>query len=285
VGAAARALVASAAAGAVLLAIVPAAAQPCWLTERRIPFAVCFDLGNRLRLDAASDGLGGAVELRHAFPGDDPDVTWRLEHDIAATRATRDAIRATAYSGRYVRHSEDGHLVLPFGRPRKLFLPFDLGAEAQVGTIEAAADSDAIDLGAVRTAALVELSRASHFRRRLAVGAVARWDVELGRDSREARAHEVTPFTLAMIDVRAEAENGLTVAGLRAEAGGAWSTADGWGWRARADAEVERVVIAVQDRPLSIFLGGRYEPVDAELSAFIGVRVAPVVRIPRQSGD
>ena len=51
--------------------------------------------------------------------------------DIAATRATRDAIRATLYSGRYLRHSEDGHLVLPFGRPRKIFLPFDLGAEAE----------------------------------------------------------------------------------------------------------------------------------------------------------
>jgi hypothetical protein len=281
VGAAARALTSC----AVLLALSSAAAaEPCWVTERRIPFAVCFDLGNRLRLDAASDGVGGAVQLRHTFAGDDPDVTWRLEHDIAATRATRDAIRATAYSGRYVRHSADGHLVLPFGRPRKLFLPFDLGAEAQVGTIEASAARDDVELGAVRTAALVELSRAAHFRRRLAVGAAARWDVELDRESREARAHTVAPFTLAMIDVRAETEDGLTAAGLRAEGGGSWSTADKWGWRARADAEVERVVIAVQDRPLSIFLGGSYDPVDAELSGFIGVRVTPVVRIPRQRG-
>jgi hypothetical protein len=281
VGAAARAL----ASCAVLLALPSDAdAEPCWVTERRIPFAVCFDLGNRLRLDAASDGLGGAVQLRHAFAGDDPDVTWRLEHDIAATRATRDAIRATAYSGRYVRHSEDGHLVLPFGRPRKLFLPFDLGAEAQVGTIEASAARDEVDLSAVRTAALVELSRATHFRRRLALGAVARWDVELDRESREARAHAVAPFSLAMVDVRVEAEDGLTAAGVRAEAGSVWSTTDGWTWRARADAELERVVIAVQDRPLSIVVGGRYEPVDAELSGFIGVRVSPVVRIPRQRG-
>jgi hypothetical protein len=280
VGAAARSL--SAVAVVATLALpAAAAADECWVEHRHGPYPVCFDPGNRLRLDATTDGLGGAVQLRHVMPGDDPDVTWRLEHDLLDVRATSELVRATAYAGRYVRHSSDGHLVLPFGRPRKLFLPFDVGAEAQVGSLIATSSGDTLLIGAVRTAALIELSRADHFRHRIAIGPAARWDVVVDRDSRSAREHAVAPFSLAALDLRFESRNGLTLLGLRAEAGGEWSTEAGWRRRLGAEAEIERVVLAVQDRPLSIFVSGDYEPSNESLSGLVGLRVAPVVRIPR----
>ncbi len=221
-GAAARALSAAVAAAAIALPAV-AAADECWVEHKHGPYPICFDPGNRLRLDATTDGLGGAIQLRHVVPGDDPDVTWRLEHDLLDVRATRDLVRGIAYAGRYVRHSSDGHVVLPFGRPRKLFLPFDLGAEAQVGRLVATSSGDTLLIGAVRTAALLELSRADHFRHRIAIGPAARWDVVVDRESRSAREHTVAPFSLAALDLRFESRNGLTIAGLRAEAGGEWS--------------------------------------------------------------
>ncbi len=283
-GAAARALSAVALLAATALPAVAAADERCWVEHRNGPYPVCFDPGNRLRLDVTTAGLGGAIQLRHVVPGDDPDVTWRLEHDLLDVRATRDLVRATAYAGRYVRHSSDGHVVLPFGRPRKLFLPFDLGAEAQVGSLVGTASGDTLHIGAVRTAALIELSRADHFRHRIAIGPAARWDVVLDRESRSPREHMVAPFTLAALDLRFESKNGLTLAGLRAEAGGEWSTESGWRRRLGAEAEIERVVLAVQDRPLSIFLSGDYEPSDESFSGLVGLRLAPVVRIPRAQG-
>jgi hypothetical protein len=282
-GAAARALTAALVGGALVCPARPAAADDCWLSHRHGPFPVCFDPGNRLHLDATTDGLGGAILLRHVVLVDDPDVSWRLEHRIASVRVMGSEIRGAAYAGRYVRHSSDGHLVLPFGRPRKIFLPFDIGGEAEVGRVSGSI-TGALHVGAVRTAALIELSRASHFRRRIAVGAVARWDLVLDTDSRSAREHAVAPFSLAAIDLRAESESGLTLGGVRAEAGGVWSASSGWRRRLAAEAELERVLLAVQDRPVSIFVSGEYEPHEKELSGLVGVRLAPLVRVPRAQG-
>ncbi len=279
-GAAARSLSAVAVVAALALPAA-AAADECWVEHRHGPYPVCFDPGNRLRLDATTDGLGGAVQLRHVIPGDEPDVTWRLEHDLLDVRATRELVRATAYAGRYVRHSSDGHVVLPFGRPRKLFLPFDVGAEAKVGSLIATSSGDTLLIAAVRTAALIQLSRADHFRHRIAIGPAARWDVVVDRDSRSAREHAVAPFSLAALDLRFESRNGLTLLGVRAEAGGVWSTEAGWRRRLGAEAESERVVLAVQDRPLTNFVSGEYEPTDESRSGLVGLRIAPVVRIPR----
>jgi hypothetical protein len=288
VGAAARALTGAAVAVLVTCAARTAVADDgCWMSHRGESFPVCFDPGNRLRLDVTGDadgsgvGFGGAIQLRHTVLVDDPDVSWRFEHRMADVRIAGRSLRATAYAGRTVRHSSDGHVVLPFGRPRKLFLPFDIGAEAEVGTVRGQTSGGDLRVNAVRTVALVELSRADHFRRRLAIGAAARWDLQVDSASRSAREHAVAPFSLAAVDLRAESRSGLTSAGVRAEAGGVWSTAGGWRRWLGAEAEIERVFISVQDRPLSIFLAGELVPDDESLSGLIGLRVAPVIRIPR----
>jgi len=267
----------------VLVAALPRAAaadDPCWVSHRHGAYPACFDPGNRLHLDLTSDGVGAGIRLRHVVGADDPDVSWRLEHEIASVRATRGAIRAVAYAGRFVRHSTDGHVVLPFGRPRKLFLPFDIGAEAEVGSLRGDTSGGSLHLGVVRGAALIDLSRAGNFRRRLAIGAAARWDIEVDGDSRTARAHAVAPLSLAALDLRAESRSGLTSAGLRAEVGGVWSTDVGWRRWVGADAEIERVLVAVQDRPLSVFVGGSFEPEDESVSGLVGLRLAPLIRVP-----
>ena len=52
-------------------------------TSLNKPFAVCFDVGNRLYLDAGSAGFGAGLHLRHAIGfSDEPDLTWKLDHQI-----------------------------------------------------------------------------------------------------------------------------------------------------------------------------------------------------------
>lgn len=248
-------------------------------------FATCFDLGNRLRLSAGSGGYGGAIQLRHVIRfEDEPDLVWKLEHRFASAEIDwrADHLEGVLYAGRYLRHSRDGHVVLPGTIPRKIFLPFDVGAEVEVGGIHGDPGADSLEIGMVRAAALIDLARSPSFRRRLALGAVARWDVDLDRHPLGLSRHRVTPFSSAVLDAHIESDTGLTAADLAIEGGAAWSSDRGWGPALEARAGVERVLIAVNDRPVSAFFEASYRDLDpgwGDLRAQVGLRFALFQRL------
>ena len=256
-----------------LLASATAAAEPCTALARDgLPYATCFDPGNRLVLSLTTEGVGAGVALRHTVGTDDPAVTWRFEHELLAGAAGPARWQGTVYAGRYLRHSRDGHLVLPTSPPRRLFLPFDVGAEAAVGRVAGEVGSPAVRLGAVRAAALVDLSRSADGRRRAAIGPVVRWDLRLDREARRVDEHRVAPFTLGVLELFAEDRAGLTRALATVEAGATWSSAGGWGRALFAEAALERVVLALNDRPLALYLAARWEDPGAGGVAEAGVR-------------
>ena len=251
-------------------------------------FATCFDPGNRASFTAGSDGFGGALALRHVIHFDDePDLEWKMEHVAAeATHAAwEDRFAGVVYRGRYLRHSRDGHIVLPLGRPRKVFLPFDIGALAEVGALRwrtagAAGDPAAssatlasVTLGVVKTAPLFDLARSRNFRRRIAIGPVARWDLELERHPLAIARHVVAPFSAGIANLHLESQTGRLVGDLRVEAGTAWTSDAGWRPEASAEATVERVVLAINDRPIALVLGARYDSATDEAVARVGARV------------
>lgn len=248
--------------------------EPCVHTDAwgRV-FPVCFDPGNRVLLSASTGGYGGELRVRHRL-SPEPGIWWRLEHRALAAVASAERVRGVVYQGRYLRHARDGHIVFPLRPTKKVFLPFDVGAEAEVGRLDWRYADDAVDLGAVRAALLFELTRASHVRRRLAVGAVARWDMRLGEDVSVVRAHAVAPFSRALADAYVESRDGLTLAGLRVEAGTAWSSEGGWRESITAEANVERVLIALDDRPLALFVAGGYDGEDRGWRGEVGLRFA-----------
>jgi hypothetical protein len=246
-------------------------------------FATCFDVGNRLSLTAGSDGFGGSIAVRHAITFDDePDLAWKLEHQgLDVTHATfEDRLVGTVYRGKFLRHARDGHIVIPLGRtPKKIFLPFDVGGMADVGRLEWRPGSSEIQLGIVRVAALIDVARTRSFRRRLAFGPVARWDVDVDRDSMKLAQHAVTPFTAGLATLRAETANGRTIATVDLEAGATWrSDGVGWGPDARADASLERILLAINDRPIALTFGVRYQTATDEAIARVGARVVLVQR-------
>jgi hypothetical protein len=232
-------------------------------------FATCFDPGNRLAVDAGTLGLGGVIALRNDIHfTDEPDLVWKMEHELLGVdTVSYDGTTFTGrlYRGVFIRHSRDGHVVLPFGDPpAKLWLPFDVGALVEVGELQWR-PGDTATLGVVRTAALVDLARSRDHRLRLALGPVAEWDVDLARTPEmpgldvKSVGNVVAPFTSGVVDVRAESSSGLDVARLRLETGWAWYGDKGWLVATRAQASVERTLVSVNDRPLAAVVEGTYD--------------------------
>lgn len=274
-GTTARALVAAL---GLVLGVRSARAETCTgITRSGGRFATCFDLGNRASITAGSNGVGLGVDLRHVIRFvEEPDLIWKLEHTLvdAHHAGYEDRFTGVLYRGRFVRHARDGHLVIPLGTPKKIFLPFDIGASADVGRLTWRPDDPTATLGVVKVAALVDLARTRGFRRRIAFGAVARWDMTLDREARRITDHVVAPFSMAMANLRAESANGLYVGDLRVEAGTAWRNSIGWKPEAQVEATLERIVLAVNDRPIAMMVGARYETATEDATARVGARIA-----------
>lgn len=254
--------------------------EPCTVVDARArAIAACFDPGNRVLVEASTAGYGGEIRARHRVTVE-PGLWWRLEHRMLAALAGPARLQGALYEGRYLRHARDGHIVLPFRPTSKIFVPFDIGAEAGLGRIDWRYADDAVELDAVRVALLFELTRASHARHRLAVGPVARWGLRIDDSSiATVRDHRVIPFSRGLLDAYWEAANGLTMAGVRVEAGATWSSTGGWQRDLTAEATVERVLVAINDRPMSIRMTGRYDGVVGEWRSIIGIRLALQQRI------
>jgi hypothetical protein len=255
--------------------VATAQAEPCTGTSSAGKFALCFDPGNRISVTAGSDGFGGALAMRHIINFDDePDLVWKLEHvAFDATHATfTDRFTGVVYRGYYMRHARDGHIVIPIGAPKKVFLPFDVGAFAEVGKVTWR-DEPTTRIGMVNLAGLVDFSRTRTFRRRITFGPSARWDIDLMQSPRSITQHFVAPFSTGMANLHLESANGRLVGDLRAEAGMVWSNLNGWQAEARAEALIERIMLAINDRPISLVLGARYETQTGEAIARVGARI------------
>ncbi|HEY5928576.1 MAG TPA: hypothetical protein VIV11_43110 [Kofleriaceae bacterium] len=255
--------------------VATAHAENCTGVSSAGKFALCFDPGNRISVTAGSDGFGAAVAMRHIMHFDDePDLVWKLEHvALDATHAGfSDRFTGAIYRGYFMRHARDGHIVLPLGVPKKVFLPFDVGAYAEVGTVTWR-DLPTTRIGIVNLGGMVDFARTRTFRRRLAFGPSARWDVDVMQSPRQITEHFVAPFSTAMANLRFESANGRLVGDLRAEAGLVWSTLNGWEPGARAEAFLERIMLAINDRPISLVLGARYESDTGEAIARVGARI------------
>jgi hypothetical protein len=252
-----------------------ARAESCTGLSSAGKFALCFDPGNRLSLTAGSDGFGGAIAMRHIIHFDDePDLVWKLEHtafDVTHAGFT-DQFRGSVYRGYFMRHARDGHIVLPLGVPKKVFLPFDVGGFAEAGTV-VWRDAPTTRIGVINMAGFLDFARTRTFRRRLAIGPSARWEIDVMQEPRSISEHFVAPFSTALANVHLESSNGRLVGDLRAEAGLVWSNLDGWQPSARAEALVERIMLAINDRPISLVLGARYETDTGEAMARIAARI------------
>ena len=225
--------------------------------------ALCGGGGLALAVLAArggTAGLGWGIQLRHEIRTDEPGLTWRVEHGVLRGSVAADRLRGAVYEGRFLRHSREGYLLFPGSPPRRVPVPFDVGLETAAGRVEGRRSQDELRLTAVRGALLVDLARSDTFRRRAALGTVARWDLRLDRERQAIVEQSVAPFSVGMLGLYAESADGLTLASLSSEAGYA-TLGKGGGWRPLLAVEltVERTLLAVNDHPLNLYATGRFE--------------------------
>lgn len=244
--------------------------------------ATCFDPGNRLYVGGGLHGGEVGIQRRGQATTDDPGTTWRVEHGLLRGAFGPGAWRAQLYEGRYMRHSREGYLLLPGNPPRRLSVPFDVGFESTVGRFEGKPGDSEMRGSVVRGALLADLSRSETFRRRLALGVVGRWDVVADRERRAVTEHAVSPFTVGLLGLYAESEDGLTLGSVSGELGAATLPGrGGGGWRRHLliEATIERVLVSFNDRPLSLYLGGRYDEQSGRgLQGEVGLRLALLTR-------
>lgn len=236
--------------------------------------SVCFDLGSRLYVSGGLGGVGFGIQVRRLTRTDEPGTTWRSEHGILRGITWMDRYRGALYEGRFMRHSREGYLLFPGNPPRRLPVPFDVGLETTALRVEGYRSQPDTRVNVVRGALLADFSRSDDFTRRLALGAVARWDATVRRSNRDVTEQSVAPFTVGYLGLYLESASGLTLASLGAEAGYATLGKQGFKRHISAELVVERVLLALNDHPVSLYGLGRYDDPGQGLRGEIGLRLA-----------
>jgi hypothetical protein len=262
---------------AALLAVALAAqADPCVATDARgRALRVCFDPGNGLDLSAGGAWgseepvLGGAADLRAGLRwrrdlrSRSGELEWLRDMAFLEARALLDsggaeprAARALLWRGVFVRHRASPFLLIPGPRPLRFPFPFDVGLLVEVGGAawERPRRRDA-DLTPIRSALLLDLGGHGVLRR-LAFGPEVAWTVHVleGEDA----VHALVPFTAGVVDARLESRDGLSSLGLAVRGGSSLSVPGGADGFLDATLAVERVVLAVNDRPLALYAEGTW---------------------------
>jgi hypothetical protein len=267
----------------------PLGADPCAAVDGKgRPFRVCFDPGNRLELSAGGafgsrePTAGGATDLRLAWRwrGDlrsrSGNLEWLRDMSFLEARALFTAgdgepaaARALAWRGAFVRHRTSPFLLIPGPRPIRLRFPFDVGLLVEAGGASwERARRREVELAPVRSALLLDLGGHGVLRR-LALGPEVAWTVRLSET--EETVHGLVPFTAGLLDARAESRDGLSILALTVRGGS--SVAIPGGARGFLDAvlAVERVIVAVNDRPVALYVEGAFRGGRSGRGADVGV--------------
>jgi hypothetical protein len=269
------------------------AGEPCVAQDARgRSFAVCFDPGNRLELSAAGTGgreepsrggaldLGAALRWRRDLRAPAGTLEWMLDQTFVEGRVLFSggagdprAASGTLWRGTFLRHREEPFIFVPGPRPRRLPFPFDVGLLVEVGGADWE-DAHPRDLRLLPLRSALLLDVAGHgLLRRLSFGPEVAWGIEVLEH--RAAIHEIVPFTAGVVDVRAEAPSGLTALSLTVHGGSLVAVPGGARGFVEGRLDLERVVVAVNDRPVALFVAatgrGGARGRAAEVSA--GVRV------------
>lgn len=231
-------------------------------------FATCFDpwrgveLGGAFTVDGA--GAGGAFNAGFRLRGQresnsKADSTWLSLHQLGATSLRpvggAVALDVTAYEGVLRRHVREGVLLLPFNPPVKLPFPFDIAVHAQAVRYERRwAEGTDWSFEPLRVSLLFDPLRASTSRFNLGFGVTAAYRL---RQVSDVVLHEVTPLTAGTVVFSFESEEGRWFARGVVSCGGSFiAPTPTFTFRARGEVELSRVVFAVADQPLAVFVRG-----------------------------
>jgi hypothetical protein len=286
---------------ALAVALALGAADECTATDALgRAFRTCFDAGRGLELSAgagASEGAGAGATGGSASAA----LAFRWRSDTFATTGRREWLRDMAFAearvrlhgtaddareaegwlwrGLFLRRLAEPFLLVPGSPPVRIPFPFDVGMALDAGGarwVRGAPDRpETLEAIPLRGALLLDVSRhLSDAFRRAAFGPEVSYTVRReGGSPRTTQA--LAPFSVGRVELRAETRDGLTALALEGRAGALLrfpgTTAFAW----EAAAAAERVLVAVNDVPLALFVEGtaRGGALDPERSVRAGVRI------------
>jgi hypothetical protein len=262
---------------ALLLATVPPVAADCHAEDAAgDPFPICFDPGDGLLLGTgvqvgdgeARPSLRAGLLVRSGRASRSKGTPWFNAHRFVQAEALlgseRRAVSLTLYEASLRRHLEEGFILIPTARPVRIPFPFDITMGLRAGHWERRFwEGPGWVLETGRAAVLLDPVRAETERVWLGLGPAAS---HVLRRTPDGLVHELTPFTSLMLDAGYETENGWWV--LRGTGLAGWSYGfDGeTRFRARAEASLERLVVAIDEEPVWVRLSGAYVRGDAGMA-------------------
>jgi hypothetical protein len=207
--------------------------------------------------------------------------TWLTLHRFARVEAqaidARPAWAVTAWSALFRRHVAEGSLVLSTNPPVRLPFPFDIGVTGDVLRYERRLSEGAgWSLEPLRLGLVLDPLRSAGSHRQLGFGPAAGWTL---RSFAGTLRHELTPLTSLEVVFDVESDDGLWVARGVATGGFTFTPGERGVLRARGEVELSRVLLAVNDQPLSLVVQGKGAWADggasarAEASVFAGLRL------------
>ena len=238
-------------------------------------FRVCFAPGRGLDVSwgAAFGGEagvpGGASDVRLAYRwrrdlrSPAGSLEWLRDMAFLETRGlftkgdTEPRVAsALAWRGLFVRHRANPFLLVPGPRPIRFPFPFDVGLVLEAGgaSWDRTRPRDAF-LTPVRSALLLDLGGHGVLRR-LAFGPEVAWTVKVMDEAPDV--HGIVPFTAGVLDARAESQDGLSALDLTFRGGSSLAVPGGADGFAEGRLAVERVVFAVNDRPVALYAEGAF---------------------------
>lgn len=222
-------------------------------------------------------GLG--VQTVRSRGGGRDRVVWQIDHRLVAgwVHPVREGARpvpafdALLYGVTVLRHDESPSLVLPSSPPVGIPFPFDIGFEAEVGRVTASdrfplsrgsgAQLPQLQLAVLRGALLFDPWRSGDVGRSLEIGIGARYDLDVFGAPTLSHArlvHRVAPMTAASLRWRYRTDDGLFSFDARGDVVPHWTSEGVWRLAALGALRVERIVLAIDDQPLTIVLDGAW---------------------------
>lgn len=251
------------------LALIAVAALACSGRDAHgHPFATCFDpwrgveLGGAFVMDtgAPTGGFNAGMRLRGERESRAKvDSTWLALYELGATQVRPvnglAAVDVTAFQALFRRHVREGRLLLPTSPPVQVPFPLDISVHASVARYERRlSEGDDWSFEPVRVSLLFDPLRAASSRFHLGFGVAAAYRL---RQVDQAVLHEVTPLTAGALVFSFESEDGLWFARGAGTVGGSFVAPEPvFTLRARGEVELSRVLFAVADQPLAVFVRG-----------------------------
>ena len=243
--------------------------DPRYTTGPTGPFRIAFDPGNRATLGIGWSPAGTFVDVGLSWRGpskwrEEPDASAAWLRDVqvlsgkvgtATTPEGLPTLDLTLVSTSFVSYAPEPYLTLPGGSGRRVPFPVNIGFVAYAGHLDNFADTSPT-LTLVNAALAVDFLHSGRSDRYLRLSQGITYEISLTPGFElDPTTTFLAPFTVPTLAGHLESPDGLWLLEGSATAAAGWGPTSGWSWHTSLHTRVERTLVALQDQPITPWLG------------------------------